>query len=216
VFGRELARCGGERIVEKTPSNCLRVAFIRRVFPDAYFLHITRDGREAVPAIMDKWRNKTTGVSGEPERRRVLRRIREAPIRQVPYYLPELVGRMLPMGEAQVWGPRLPGLRDMARDLPLLEVAAAQWRACVEGVLHERQNLGDRYHELRLETLDEAALSDALEAVGLPRQVGVFEEFSKRFDKQKVGGRFEQLPEAEATRLEMILGPTLRDLGYSR
>ena len=46
------------RIVEKTPKNCLRIPFINRIFPDALYIFITRDGRANVSALIEGWQTK--------------------------------------------------------------------------------------------------------------------------------------------------------------
>jgi hypothetical protein len=44
-------------MIEKTPDNCLRVDFIRKIFPDAYFIYIQRDGRNSISSMMEAWRH---------------------------------------------------------------------------------------------------------------------------------------------------------------
>jgi hypothetical protein len=56
-FGSFVSRAGKERFAEKTPSNCFRLPFIRRVLPDAQVVHLLRDGRAAVASAMQQWRN---------------------------------------------------------------------------------------------------------------------------------------------------------------
>ncbi|MEO6367887.1 MAG: sulfotransferase, partial [Steroidobacteraceae bacterium] len=45
------------RLLEKTPKNSLRIAFLQRVFPDAQFIFLWRDPRENVSSIMEAWRS---------------------------------------------------------------------------------------------------------------------------------------------------------------
>ncbi len=39
---------GGKRIINKHPENSLRLEFIREVFPEAFYIHLIRDGRAVV------------------------------------------------------------------------------------------------------------------------------------------------------------------------
>ena len=39
---------GGKRIINKHPENSLRLEFIREIFPEAYYIHLIRDGRAVV------------------------------------------------------------------------------------------------------------------------------------------------------------------------
>lgn len=50
-------RFGPIRLLEKTPKNALRVAFLNQVFPDALFIHLVRDPRENISSIMQAWRS---------------------------------------------------------------------------------------------------------------------------------------------------------------
>ena len=52
------------RLVEKSPRNTLRVPFLRRLFPDARFIHLVRDPRSNVASIYRAWR--TPGRSAIP------------------------------------------------------------------------------------------------------------------------------------------------------
>jgi Sulfotransferase family len=45
------------RLVEKSPKNTLRVPFMRELFPDARFLHLTRDPRSNIASLIRGWRS---------------------------------------------------------------------------------------------------------------------------------------------------------------
>jgi len=49
-----LAEIDKKRIVIKNPRNSLRIPFIKKLFPDAKFLHIVRDGRDATCSLIIK------------------------------------------------------------------------------------------------------------------------------------------------------------------
>jgi uncharacterized protein (TIGR03032 family) len=51
------AGCGSVRFLEKTPKNALRVPFIKRAFPDAYFIYLYRDPRDTLSSMLDAWRS---------------------------------------------------------------------------------------------------------------------------------------------------------------
>ncbi len=56
-FAQYLAASGKSRFLEKTPSNCLRVPFIRAIFPDALYIHLIRDGRASAVSARVQWMN---------------------------------------------------------------------------------------------------------------------------------------------------------------
>lgn len=51
LFADEVARTGRPRLLEKLPENCFRMGLIKRIYPDALFLHIVRDGIDVADSI---------------------------------------------------------------------------------------------------------------------------------------------------------------------
>lgn len=59
---------GDLRFVEKTPRNCCIVPFLNEAFPDAQFIHIIRDGRDAALSLSKKpWLAERSAASGKYE-----------------------------------------------------------------------------------------------------------------------------------------------------
>ena len=106
----------GGRFVDKTPANCLRVAYLEALFPDATFVFLRRRGAENVSSLMEGWRARP---------------------RFVRYRLPEpLTG----LGEldGERWSFVLvPGWRDL-RAASLEEICAHQYVECNRAVLDAR------------------------------------------------------------------------------
>ena len=50
-FGKAIAACGAGRLCEKLPINAFRLSLIDRVFPDARYVYIERDGLEVAASI---------------------------------------------------------------------------------------------------------------------------------------------------------------------
>lgn len=209
------------RLLEKTPSNSLRVPFIEKIFPNAKYVHITRNGFDASLSIRHYWLQFTKGVS---QGRRgssqsiLSQRIQEMRFKQIPYYLPELIARVTakPGGSPRtMWGPRLPGMKQMVRDMNLLEVAALQWRTCVESARIDAQRLApERYFELRLEDLNEEALIDILEFLQLDYHADVKDYFANEFISNKTESRRSEITEDDRICLRRVLTPTMNWLGY--
>lgn len=44
-------------VVDKTPSNCFRIAMLARVFPSARFIYIVRRGEAVVSSLMEGWKH---------------------------------------------------------------------------------------------------------------------------------------------------------------
>jgi hypothetical protein len=49
---------GAVRFLEKTPKNSLRIRFLKKVFPDALFIHLIRDPKDNISSIIDGWQSK--------------------------------------------------------------------------------------------------------------------------------------------------------------
>jgi len=100
------------RFLEKTPKNALRIPFLLGLFPDALFIHLTRDPRANIASIMDAWR------SG----------------RFVTYpHLPEPMN--LSDCDTPGWSLLLPDGWRALRGRTLAEVAAFQWASAHRTIL---------------------------------------------------------------------------------
>jgi hypothetical protein len=86
------------RLLEKTPKNALRLPFLAKLFPDARYVFLYRDPREAISSIIECWQNG--GWVTYPK-------------------LPDWNG---------AWSFLLPPQWQQLRDKPLAEVAAFQWQ----------------------------------------------------------------------------------------
>jgi len=190
-FADRVRSAGKTRLLEKTPSNALRLAFIDAVMPDAVFIHILRDGVEASLSIRDFWTKHTTGLPTKALRKRLLE-IRPG---QVPHYAKEVVRRLWPnwmsgVVPPAVWGPRLPGIDSMVRELDSLDVACLQWKLCVERCCVEGRKLpADRYRELWLEDLDATTLDQIQHFAGLEPCAEVQRRFVERFERGQATSR---------------------------
>jgi hypothetical protein len=112
-------------VVEKTCANSLRVAFIEKVFPDAKFIFIVRDGRDAVASAMKRW-TAPLDISY------LLKKTRYLPVTDAPYYFVRYLWNRiyrLFSDEKRVsfWGPRFEGMEEMLHSRSLAEVCGAQW-----------------------------------------------------------------------------------------
>ncbi len=59
VFISPAFKPGTVRVVEKTPKNCLRVPFLEALFPDAFYVFLSRDPRTNISSLIEGW--KTAG-----------------------------------------------------------------------------------------------------------------------------------------------------------
>jgi hypothetical protein len=163
TFGEFVIRENRERLLEKLPSNALRPGFVHRVFPDALFVNIIRHPVDSVLSTRSYWLQSAHGTTRIAQGR-IAQRLKEIEIRRLPYYAKEIVRRLSPrwfrgvVGQ-NVWGPRLPGIEQMTRQLDLLDICCLQWRTCVErSVSYGRTLPKEQYLRLHIEDLDPAMI----------------------------------------------------------
>ena len=155
------------RLVEKTVSNTVRVPFVARVFQDADFVHIIRDGRAVVASSLRQWQAGT-------DWRYLLRKARTFPLRNFRYGLWYLRGQLRAPRLApkwKVWGVRYPGIDADMRRFPVAVICGRQWLNSVSSVREICGNGGmPRYREIRYEDLiaSDTALAELAEWLNLP------------------------------------------------
>lgn len=221
TFAGHLRESGRRRLLEKTPSNALRVEFVLRVFPDAKIIHILRNGVDASLSIRSFWQNAAHGVR-VVRKGAIRQRWKEVQFSQLPYYALEVLRRVAPRGMTgaigqNLWGPRLPGMRGMLRDLELLEVCALQWRTCVELACHAGAQLtAGQYREIKLEELNADAFAELLDFAGLEHEPEVLDHFSQAFQGDLSQGRRGQASAEDLATIDRWIAPTMRWLGYDR
>lgn len=117
---------GKTRFCEKTPSNCLRIPFIQRVFPDARYIFLIRDGR----AVFRSTQEIQQGGIGWG---RVGQRIRETSWRDLPAFADRLpwMFRKLTGRPLKFWGVRPPGWKEWLKSDSPAVMVAKQWAASI-------------------------------------------------------------------------------------
>lgn len=213
VFGGAVRDAGRQRLLEKHPSNSLRMEFVDAVLPGCLFIHIIRDGVESVISMQQYWNQHSSGVNPQ----KLLQRLREAKLRQLPYYAGELARRLLPSGKfkGHLWGPRIPGLETLVKELDVVDITCMQWRMCVEAACHYgRQLPSDRYFECRLEDMSPDLIRQVLDFAKLDDSPEVWAEFEKKFDSDSTTYRRSGADEELVQRISRTLEPTMQWLGY--
>lgn len=216
---------GARYLVEKSSANTLRVPFVDAVFPEARYVHLVRDGCDAVESAHRRWTAPSEPLYLLKKPAYLLRRMRAMPLsvlRSGWWYLKNLLRKAMQGqdgdGAGYVWGPRYPGIaRDVER-LSTLAVCAKQWRACVNAALDGLEAIpGERVFYLRYEDLvtDPRVVTDLCAFLDLPDPAAVQAHYRAHVYAGAVGrGRRAMGEEAFAT-LRPILETTLERLGYA-
>ncbi len=150
AFDRLATKQDISHVVEKTCANSLRVGFVNRIFPDARFIHIVRDGRDVVVSAQKRW----TSALNLPY---ILRKARFVPATDIPYYASRyLWSRLYRLGSRErrlaFWGPRFVGMEQTLKQHSLAEVCAIQWQRSVGKAEQDFDQIDPiRIHQLHYE-----------------------------------------------------------------
>lgn len=203
----------GRRPLEKTVSNALRIPYVLRVYPEAQFVWLVRDGRDVTESAMRCWTQPPTSSD-------LAFKLRAFPFARntryaVKYAHRWVVQRLSDDGQVSSWGPIYPGMAEDVQRLPLAEVCALQWSRTVEAYLTHRRLLPAdtievRYEDLVQDPMDQLGrLADALH-IGDFRAVELAagRVVSGNVGKHRTAGIL-------TPRVSSVLEPTLRKLGYT-
>ena len=229
LFEKYQERNGGSRIVEKTPCNVLRVKFIHEVLPEAKILHIVRDGRANLCSLLEKYESDRLYTLRRRKlgRRSVVQyltvRLSQALWWEWPAYLPRACHGFwkthFSKEHVAIWGLRYPGWRrDIAKGLPIHEVAAKQWVSAVDTALANLETLpATSWLNLRYEDVVRdpqlwlQRIADFCEIGVAPDTVA---ELSESVHDQSLDRWRTRIREIHLSEVMLILKPTLRKLGY--
>lgn len=219
TFRQRMMASGRTRMCEKTPSNALRLEFVNEVFPDARFIHIMRHGADSVLSIESFWDRHATGLGGGMPKR-LYQRLGELSPKRLPHYAAEFIrraapGPLRPLVGQNVWGPRIPGVRGLLKDLDILDIACLQWRMCVEAACAQGRRLPpERYHEWHLEDMSKDLIRSVLSFCELEEDPGVWRAYDELYDPSQNQRRKRPLSGERGQRVFDWIGPTLQWLGY--
>ena len=130
-FEQYQRRHGDRRIMEKTPSNVLRVPYVRTIFPESKLLYILREPLANLSSTSVSWNDKSINRS------RLLSRLRETPKSQLHYYIPHYLTdlyriKILKRKRVSIWGVRYEGVYDDLQRMTTEQVIARQWVKCAQ------------------------------------------------------------------------------------
>ena len=228
---------GTKLVVDKSPRNSLKIPFILEIFPNAKFVHILRDGRDATLSINREWK-KRLAIAGAKEKNdsfdylRAANVVKKWLIRQ-PYMMDRVrafwfethgnifkkskhLNRLRWNGDVG-WGPRFKNWTDIYSKYSLLQFNAWQWTNCVKRInetwmsIPENNRIEIRYEELITKP------DKTIERLLAFMQVDLNETFLSSIPKlksdnfNKWGKEFTDL---ELSEIKPILDPMLTSFGY--
>jgi hypothetical protein len=190
---------GDGRFLDKTPRNCLRVPYLARLFPDATFVLLKRNGPPTVSSLIEGWTVRH-GVS---------------------YRLP--VDMELKEYQGNLWCYLLPpGWRELV-DTSIPEIAAHQYVASYETALDDLESIPpERAVTISYEDLVEkpaSAISQLLTMLNLPPSEEVA-SMTADLASHPVQANSPPRPDKWRDRIDQIhpvmpiMAPTMGRLGY--
>ncbi len=121
----------GKVLLEKTVSNCLRVPFVLKVFPEARMIHLLRDGVDVVESAFRQW-------TAPPDWIYIFKKAMQYPFkdafRYAAQYAWKTAGKLFIQSHRQKapWGPLYQGIHQDLTEKSFLEICAIQWSRCVQ------------------------------------------------------------------------------------
>lgn len=173
AFRRYRSHRRARMVVSKSPDASLKVAFLNQIFPNARYIHILRDGRDATLSINVEWQKRQNVLDRKKGVLPALRVLKRALDRQ-PVLAHKVQQLLFEIGSPANlfkgrggmlyrqrrwpgrigWGPQFLGWQDAIDAVSMLEFNAMQWAKCVEATLDDAELLvPDQYLEVRYEDL---------------------------------------------------------------
>ena len=163
-------------ILEKTVGNCLRVDTVRRVFPEAEFIYLERDGLNVVESSFRQW-------TRPPDRSYLIKKLRYFPVREWRYALWFVRNQVSRSAADPIWGPRYEHIvEDLAR-VGTVQTCALQWAKSVtlaRSSMNEGDTIVAKYEEL---DSDREGMARLVEHLRLNDPETVLDHFDRRFKK---------------------------------
>ncbi|NVJ64628.1 MAG: sulfotransferase [Flavobacteriaceae bacterium] len=135
-----------QTIIEKTPSNCLRLRYINAAFPNSKYIYITRSPEDIKNSIFRKWTKEEDNNNHIIYKGNSSQRLRQfkiqvnklisTPLVDLPYYLPKIKQELLFLAgrSRSYWGPRIPGYHQLISKYSVEEIIEKQVNYCIEKV----------------------------------------------------------------------------------
>jgi hypothetical protein len=193
IIKKHLKYFQGQRFINKNPDNSVRIRYLNKLFPDAYFIHIVRDGRAVCYSLL-KFRKAAAEFFGS-DHRHATSGVKVKVWREI----------------AEYW-----------QTDPVLS-AGLLWREVLETIERDRAFISpDRYLELRYEDFVEQPLS-TLQHISQFCQLpwnetiqSIFTQATNHLSLQDRNDRWkQQLKREEIERLKAVIAPKMQDYGYS-
>lgn len=237
AFLKYKKKTGSKIVVDKSPRNSLKIPFIRKIFPQARFIHILRDGRDATLSIHKEWLRRKSIVD-DPQKINhfdyknalmvadkwlqrqsfMMDKIRALWFETHGHFINKKkhLNRLRWNGEVG-WGPRFKGWETLFYEKSMLQFNAIQWLKCIESIeknlskIPVEQKIEIRYEELIKK--GEQIITYILKFLELEAKKDFWKSIPElkatNFNKWK-----NEFSKDQISQIHAILTPMLIELGY--
>jgi hypothetical protein len=225
-----------EYVVDKSPRNCLKLLFIQKIFPEAYYIFILRDGRDTILSILSQWERKkeifvkNSGGSQWQNRLYIFRRW----LSRRPTWQFSLQSILFELGPPTNWlkkkflndirwegrfgwGPRFKHWQKFIDRVTLLEFCAYQWVHCARGIL-DNISLIPENHRFVIKYEDfirnpQASITNLFSFLSIDLPDGYMDALPQIWADNSNKWR-QAFSSTELKRIGPIIGKTMKEMGY--
>ena len=236
AFTRYLKVRRVENVVDKSPRNCLKLPFIQKIFPEACYIFILRDGRDTILSILSQWERKkeifvkNRGSGQWQNRLYIFRRW----LRRRPTWQFSLQSILFELGPPANWlkkkflndirwdgrfgwGPRFKRWQKLIDRVTPLEFCAYQWVHCARGIL-DNISLIDEHQRFILKYEDfirdpETSITNLFSFLKIDLPDGYMNALPQIWADNSNKWR-QAFSSTELKRIGPIIGKTMKELGY--
>ena len=223
-------------VADKSPRICLKIPFVRRVFPEARFVFIIRDGRDTILSMWRQWERKKQifGGSGHGSQLRNRLYVIKRWLDRRPTWHLRFQSILFELGPPKNWirkqfrnkirwegrfgwGPRFVGWQDLIDHTTPLEFSAHQWVHCARGIIRNLEAIpADKKFILRYEDFindPKPSIQNLLTFLGLDLPGDYMANLPNIFSDN--AHKWQQAFSSEdLNQLGPIIGKTLVEFGY--
>jgi len=128
AFSKLAKQSNSRFVLEKTCANCLRVDYLKAIFPGAKYIYIYRDGVDCSASALKRWK-------AEFDLNYTLKKVKYVPVSDLPYYFFRFLNNRIfkifsEEKRLAYWGPNFDGMSELLKQHDASIISAHQWEKC--------------------------------------------------------------------------------------